>query len=235
MFQDHFKGVPTARFSRLRTFACSCLFGVAASAASAQLAAIPTIDGAAPAVIGMGAPVYRLGAGMAADVARTPAESAKMLSDAGASCETLKAEVMQLEQALGHKQRQLRASERAFEEAKAAMMQSGLGGAADAVSSATGLLSMIPGVGFGVGIAGSIASTVAANARSASLQEQSTRMEKAYMDIQELGSDVSRDQARRDHVVDLFLSRDCKLPNQPFTAAASSEDTSAQAGPPGNR
>ena len=199
--------------------------------AGAQGIGIRTMEGMEPTVVPIsGGGGYGVGNAIVSGVAQAYQGSVKKLSDASATCRDLEVEVTQLEDRLQKSGERLRAAQESANAATSAMTSSGGSGAASAVSTAASLLSMVPGVGIAAGIAGSVASTAAAGVASAQIHEQSARMSKAHQEMYQIGNDMGLDQARRDHLVELFLARNCKTSGRaetPVQPSASGQNTTA--------
>lgn len=135
--------------------------------------------------------------------------SFKRLSDSTASCVDIANEVNSLETKIAQYIPQINAAQSISQSATDAMMASGSG--EQAISTATGILSMVPGAGLFAGVAGGIASSAAAASANSNMQAQSSKMMKAQQDLMELNAAMSNDQGRRDYLVDLYLAKSCKL------------------------
>lgn len=205
MTQSHFAG--------LALFVAGAGF---LNGACAQMPHIGALDLRGAMVIG--APGFPFPQAGYPGAAAMPTGNVKRLSDSSATCEALAAEATQLEQRQAQHMAKLNAAQAASQASSDAMMSAGDGG--QAISTATGLLSMVPGVGMFAGIAGGIASTAASSAASARMQEQTSQMMRAQQEAADAGAAMATDQARRDYLVDLFLSRGCKLEAAKAGAAA---------------
>jgi len=142
--------------------------------------------------------------------------SFKRLSDSTASCIDMSNEVNALEAKIEQYLAQINTAQAVSQSATDAMMAAGNGG--QAISTATGILSMVPGASLFAGVAGGIASSAAAASSNSNMQEQSTKMMKAQQELMDLNAAMANDQGRRDYLVDLFLTKGCKLESKDMTS-----------------
>lgn len=141
-----------------------------------------------------------------------PAGAVKKLGDGELTCGQLYAEVTDLEKTIAQRQPEYEAlmskvSQSAREMAASAR---GAGDAAGAINTLTGLAGLIPGAGFIAGTVGSLASSVAQDAQFNALDAQMAEMEVTQEKLMKLGSELGTATARREHLTELFLKKECK-------------------------
>lgn len=144
------------------------------------------------------------------------AGSVKRLSDTSASCTDLATEVTQLEAKIEQHLTRLDAAQSVSRAASEAMMSSSQGG--QTLSTASGMLSMLPGAGAFAGIAGGIASSAVSAAASSNMQDSAAKMMTAQQEIADVSAVMAVDQERRDYLVDLYMSRGCRFDAAPVSA-----------------
>lgn len=142
-----------------------------------------------------------------------PTGPIKKLGDGELTCNQLYVEVSDLEKTIVQRQSEYEAlmskvSQSARDMATAAR---GAGGAAGAINTITGLAGLIPGAGFIAGTVGSLASSAAQDAQFNALDAQMAEMEATQGQLMKLGSELGTATARREHLTELFLKKDCKV------------------------
>lgn len=142
-----------------------------------------------------------------------PTGPVKKLSDGELTCAQLYAEVQDLEQTVARRQPEYEAlmskvSQSARDMASTAR---GSGDAAGAINTITGLAGLIPGAGFITGTLGSLASSAAQDAQFNAIDAQMAEMEVTQQQLMKLGSEMGTATARREHLTELFLKKDCKV------------------------
>jgi hypothetical protein len=142
----------------------------------------------------------------------------KKMSDARLTCPQIHAETEALQARLAEQQSDAMATLAAAEDARQKMLQQtggGLGSLQGGASTATGLLSMIPGVGMVAGMFGGISQQAAMNSRMAEAQQTTNAMMATQQKALDAQMAMGATQARHEHLVEMFLAKNCKLPAQP--------------------
>jgi hypothetical protein len=106
----------------------------------------------------------------------------------------------------------------AAEETRQKMLQQtggGLSSLQSGASTATSLLSMIPGVGMVAGMFGGISQQAAMNSRMAEAQQSTNAVMATQQKAMDAQMAMAATQARHEHLVEMFLAKNCKLPAQP--------------------
>ncbi len=142
-----------------------------------------------------------------------PTGPVKKLGDGELTCNQLYAEVSDLEKTIVQRQSEYEAlmtkvSQSARDMAAAAR---GAGGATGAINTITGLAGLIPGAGFIAGTVGSLASSAAQDAQFNAIDAQMAEMEATQGQLMKLGGELGTATARREHLTELFLKKDCKV------------------------
>lgn len=142
----------------------------------------------------------------------------KKMSDARLTCPQIHAETEALQARLAEQQAETMATLTAAEDARQKMLQQtggGLSSLQSGASTATGLLSMIPGVGMVAGMFGGISQQATMNSRMAEAQQTTNAMMATQQKALDAQMAMAATQARHEHLVDMFLAKNCKLPAQP--------------------
>ncbi len=141
-----------------------------------------------------------------------PPMGVRKMTDSDLSCQQLFAEAEGLEKTLAEQKAAAASVQQAADDTRNAMMEQAMGGGGiQATSMASGLLSMIPGVGMAAGLVGSAASQAATSARMAGIQESTRKMMETQQKAIDMQQSMYYSQARHDHLVELFLKKDCKV------------------------
>jgi hypothetical protein len=146
-----------------------------------------------------------------------PPPNVRKITDGALTCEQILAESRQLEQSAATHQAAADNAQREAAQAQDLMMKQAMGARGGGMSSAaTGLLGMLPGVGF----IGGIAAQSAAESRMASMQQQTAVVTQVYERMAQSHQALQFAQARNDHLVGLFLQKGCKVPEGAAAAAS---------------
>ncbi len=136
----------------------------------------------------------------------TPPASVKKLSDAGLTCDQIYVEATQLEKSIPEHRAASDAAQREANEAQQAMMKSASSGMMPSMGAS--LLGMVPGGGMVSGLA----AQAAASARMSAMQDSTAKIMASYQRMAQAQEALAYAQARNDHLVGMFLSKGCKLP-----------------------
>lgn len=138
-----------------------------------------------------------------------PTRSVRKLSDSELTCAQIHAETRALEKTSQAQQAEAMQAQEAMAETQNEMMKqaSGMRGGGMGSVVGSGLLGMIPGAGH---IQGAVMEA-ATEARRASMQEGAHKMMQAQTRLMNAERALEHAQARSEHLVDLFLKKDCKL------------------------
>lgn len=181
-------------FGPLRAcFIVACLAGFA-HAAFAQLPPLPPEDDDAELPV------------MPPMAPASPPAGVRKLSDAGLSCEQIYAEATALEASMATHRAASDAAQQEAAKAQETMMKSASGSMAVPVASS--LLGMIPGGGMISGMA----AQAAMQSQMSAMQESTSQMTASYQRMAQAQEALAYAQARNDHLVGMFLSKGCKLP-----------------------
>lgn len=136
----------------------------------------------------------------------TPPAGVRKITDGSLTCAQIYAEARSLEEAVVKHRAAADAAQAEANQAQQAMMQRSTGGMA--MPMASGLLGMIPG--------GSLVSGMAAQAAMSSqmsaMQDGTAKMTASYQRMAQVQEQLAHAQARNDHLVGLFLAKNCKVP-----------------------
>jgi hypothetical protein len=138
-----------------------------------------------------------------------PVAGVRKITDGALTCEQLYAESMALEQSMARHRTASDAAQQEANVAQEAMMKGARGSMAAPM--ATSVLSMIPGVGMFSGLA----AQASMQAQMSSMQESTQQMTASYQRMAQAQEQLGMAQARNDHLVGLFLAKNCKLPEAP--------------------
>ncbi|AYQ26838.1 MULTISPECIES: hypothetical protein [unclassified Polaromonas] len=142
----------------------------------------------------------------------------KKMSDARMTCAQIQAETETLQTKLNEQQAQAMATLAAAEDSRQKMLQQtggGLSSLQSGASTATGLLSMIPGVGMVAGMFGGLSAQATMNSRMAEAQQTTNAMMATQQKAMDAQMAMAATQARHEHLVEMFLAKNCKLQAQP--------------------
>lgn len=133
----------------------------------------------------------------------------RKLGDGELTCVQIHAETLALEKASQDQQAQATQAQAVMAEMQNEMLAQANGARVGGMGSAvgSGLIGLIPGAGQIQGYA----MQAAADARRARMQEGVNKMMQAQTQLMNAEQALEHTQARRDHLVDLFLKKDCKL------------------------
>jgi hypothetical protein len=148
----------------------------------------------------------------------SPPAGVKKISDASLSCAQIHAETETLQARLSEQQAAAMATLKAADDARQKMLQQSGGGLSSlqsGASTATSLLSMIPGVGAVAGMFGGMSAQASMNSRMAEAQQSTNALMETQQKAMDAQMAMGATQARHEHLVDMFLARNCKLPAQP--------------------
>lgn len=148
----------------------------------------------------------------------SPPAGVKKISDARLSCEQIHTETETLQAKLAEQQAAATATLKAAEDARQKMFQQSGGGLSSlqgGASTATNLLSMIPGVGAVAGMFGGMTAQASMNSRMAEAQQSTNVLMETQQKAMDAQIAMGTTQARHEHLVEMFLARNCKLPTQP--------------------
>lgn len=142
-----------------------------------------------------------------------PTGPVKKLGDGELTCAQLYTEVQDLEQTIRDRQTQYEALMAKVSSSARAMASSagGIGGASSAISTLSGLAGLIPGAGLITGTVGGLASSAAQAAELSAFEAQMAELEASQEALMKLGGELGTATARREHLTDLFLKKDCKV------------------------
>lgn len=142
-----------------------------------------------------------------------PTGPVKKLGDGELTCAQLYTEVQDLETTIRDRQTQYEALMDKVSRRSRAMTSSagGIGGASSAISTLSGLAGLIPGAGLITSTVGSLASSAAQAAEFSALEAQIAELETSQGELMKLGGELGTATARREHLTDLFLKKDCKV------------------------
>jgi hypothetical protein len=158
------------------------------------------------------AETFALPAGMGNAAFGNPPMGVRKMTDGDLSCQQLFTEAEGLEKTLAEQKTAVASAQQSADDTRNAMMEQAMGGGGiQATSMASGLLSMIPGVGMAAGLVSGAASQAATSARMAGIQESTKRMMETQQKAIEMQQSMYYSQARHDHLVELFLKKDCKV------------------------
>jgi hypothetical protein len=146
-----------------------------------------------------------------------PLAGVKKITDGSLSCGQIHAEVQGLEKSLAGQQAGAAAAQQVADDARNAMMSQSMergGGMQRGMGMASSLLGMIPGVGMVAGMAGSMGAQADMSARMAGIQDNTNKMMAAQQKAMELQQAMASAQARHEHLIDLFLRKNCSLPQR---------------------
>ncbi|MDI1238048.1 MAG: hypothetical protein PSV26_11250 [Polaromonas sp.] len=146
---------------------------------------------------------------------RNPAAGARKITDVNLTCAQIHQEVTTLESSMSEQQAAATTALESAEHARKKMIEQssgGLGGLQGGSSMATGLLSMIPGVGMVAGFVGGISAQSSMNSRMAEMQETTQKMVQVQQQALGLQQALAASLARHDHLVDLSLKKNCEVP-----------------------
>jgi tagatose-1,6-bisphosphate aldolase non-catalytic subunit AgaZ/GatZ len=135
-----------------------------------------------------------------------PPVGVRKITDGAMSCEQIYAESRSLEDAVVKHRAASDAAQAEANVAQEAMMKRAAGGSA--MPMASGLLGMIPGGGMVSGMA----AQAAMSAQMSAMQESTAKMTASYQRMAQAQEQLAWAQARNDHLVGLFLGKNCKLP-----------------------
>ncbi|MCY1165130.1 hypothetical protein D9M73_50300 [compost metagenome] len=141
----------------------------------------------------------------------------KKMSDAALDCQQIYAETETLQKSLAEQQAGAAAAQQAADDVRNGMMSqamSGGGGMQRGASMASGLLGMIPGVGMVAGLVGGAGAQASMQARMADMQDSTNKMMQAQQKAIDIQQAMAWSQARHEHLVDLFLKKNCTLPQK---------------------
>ena len=132
------------------------------------------------------------------------------MGDNELGCAAIHHEAQALEKAVAEQQARIDAAQQSTQDTTKRLMSQGRG--ASSVRTATGLLGVVPGIGgLAARMVGSAATQVAGAAARSNAQDAAAQM---LDNQQQLGAAVqalSVASARRDHLTQLFLTKDCKV------------------------
>lgn len=135
-----------------------------------------------------------------------PPAGVRRITDVALSCEQIHAESRGLEDAIATQHAASEAAQREAEAAQQELMKGAAGGSAMPVASS--LLGMLPGGGMISGMA----AQAAMSARMSAMQDGTAKVTAAYQRVARAQEQLAYAQGRNDHLVDLFLKKNCKLP-----------------------
>lgn len=142
----------------------------------------------------------------------------KKIGDANLTCAQIQAETETLQARLAEQQAEAMTTLAAAEDARQKMLQQTSGGLSSlqsGASTATGLLSMIPGVGMVAGMFGGLSAQASMNSRMAEAQQTTNAMMATQQKAMDAQMAMAATQGRHEHLVEMFLAKNCKLPAQP--------------------
>ncbi len=148
----------------------------------------------------------------------SPRQVVRKLGDGELSCAQIYEETRLLEKSSEKQQAAALQAQRIMSDTQGEMLKeaNGLQGGGMGSAIGGGLLGLIPG---GSQIHG-YAMQAAASARRAKMQEATSKMMQAQMQLMNLEQAMEQSKARSDHLADLFLRKDCKLSQARAAASA---------------
>lgn len=135
-----------------------------------------------------------------------PPAGIKKITDGALTCEQLYAESKSLEQAAARHRAESEAAQKEATVAQDAMMKQAA--SSTAVPVATSLLGMLPGGSM----VGSLAAQAAMSSKMSAMQEGTAKVTASYQRMAQAQEQLAYAQGRNDHLVDLFLKKNCKVP-----------------------
>jgi flagellar hook-length control protein FliK len=136
-----------------------------------------------------------------------PPPGVRKITDGALSCDQIYAESRGLEESIARHRATSDAAQAEATAAQDAMMKQA--NSAGSMPMGAGLLGMIPGAGMFSGMA---AQAAVASQRSA-MQESTAKVTSAYQRMAQAQEQLAYAQGRNDHLVGLFLQKNCKLPD----------------------